>query len=182
MCLAGILAVGTVHAHHNSAAVFSTDDIEIEGVVTEFNFKNPHLNIILVVTDENGVETEWMATGPGPTPFRRWGWTLDTVQQATSIRPLWISQHDDRLVFEYEEFAARRVIHLDGRGPGSEEHTLFGHPLARYEGDALIIETTRLLGNLSGPLGNALSDRASSSRQSKIGSGRTDGANRGRRR
>ena len=286
MCLAGILAAGTVHAHHNSAAVFSTADVEIEGFVTEFNFKNPHLNIILAVADENGVETEWMATGPGPTPFRRWGWTPDTVQpgqylrifgrksrdggpmvlmdapdihggriveldpadgsivrtiagsstvsrpsreaatataiptldlrhgdgrpnlngmwlgsrdglgrdnpplnaraaaeqarfdpfeddpaftecadaglvrQATSIRPLRITQHDNRLVFEYEEFAARRVIYLDGRGPESEEHTLFGHPLARYEGDALIIETTQLLGNLSGPLGNALSDRA----------------------
>ena len=65
MCLAGVLATGTVHAHHTAAAVFSTDDIEIEGFVTEFNFKNPHLNIVLAVTDENGVETEWMATGPG---------------------------------------------------------------------------------------------------------------------
>ena len=227
MCLAGILGTGMVHSHHTSAAVFSTDDIEIEGLVTEFNFKNPHLNIILAVTDENGVETQWMATGPGPTPFRRWGWTPDTVQpgqylrifgrksrdrgpnlngmwlgsrdglgrdnpplnaraaaeqarfdpfeddpaftecadaglvrQATTIRPLRITQHDDRLVLEYEEFAARRVIYLDGRGPESNEHTLFGHHMARYEGDALIIETTQLLGNLSGPLGNALSDRA----------------------
>ena len=217
--LAGIIAAGTVHSHHTSAAVFSTDDIEIEGLVTEFNFKNPHLNIILAVTDENGVETQWMATGPGPTPFRRWGWTPDTVQPgqylrifgrksrdggpmvlmdaadihggriveldpadgsivrtisststvsrpsreattATTIRPLRITQHDDRLVLEYEEFAARRVIYLDGRGPESNEHTLFGHHMARYEGDALIIETTQLLGNLSGPLGNALSDRA----------------------
>ena len=287
MCLAGILAAGTVHAHHNSAAVFSTADVEIEGFVTEFNFKNPHLNIILAVTDENGVETEWMATGPGPTPFRRWGWTPDTVQpgqylrifgrksrdggpmvlmdapdihggriveldptdgsivrtiaststisrpsreaatataiptldlrhgdgrpnlngmwlgsrdglgrdnpplharagaeqarfdpfeddpaftecanaglvrQAATIRPLRISQYEGLLVFEYEEFAARRVIYLDGRGPESEEHTLFGHHMARYEDDALIIETTQLLSNLSGPLGNALSDQAS---------------------
>ena len=52
MSLAGIFAAGTVHAHHNSAAVFSTDDIEIEGFVIEFNIKNPHLNIILAVTDE----------------------------------------------------------------------------------------------------------------------------------
>ncbi len=286
MYLAGLLATGTVHAHHNSAAVFSTDDIEIEGFVTEFSFKNPHLNIILAVTDENGVETEWMATGPGPTPFRRWGWTPDTVQpgqylrifgrksrdggpmvlmdaadihggrivelnpadgtvvrtisststvsrpsrqataptviptfglrhgdgrpnldgmwlgsreglgrdnpplnaraaaeqarldpfeddpaftecadaglvrQATTIRPLLITQHDDRVILEYEEFGARRVIYLDGRGPETGDHTLFGHHVARYDGDALVIETTRLLGNLTGPDGNALSDQA----------------------
>ena len=86
MCLVGMLTTGTAHSHHTSAAVFSTDDIEIEGFVTEFNFKNPHLNIILVVTDENGVETEWMATGPGPTPFRRWGWTPDTIQPGQYLR------------------------------------------------------------------------------------------------
>ena len=194
MCLAGVLATGTVHAHHTAAAVFSTDDIEIEGFVTEFNFKNPHLNIVLAVTDENGVETEWMATGPGLDgmwlgsrqgigrnnpplnaraaaeqerfdPFEddpAFTECADAglVRQAATIRPLRITQHDDRLVFEYEEFAARRVIYLDGRGPEREEHTLFGYHTARYEGDALIIETTQLLGNLSGPLGNALSDRA----------------------
>lgn len=287
ICLAGLLATGTVLAHHNSAAVFSGDDIEIEGFVTEFNFKNPHLNIILTVTDEYGVVTEWMATGPGPTPFRRWGWTPDTVRagqylrifgrksrdggpmvlmdaadihggrivelnpadgtivrtitststvsrpsrqataptviptlelrhgdgrpnlegmwlgsreglgrdnppfnaraaaeqarfdafeddpaftecadaglvrQATTIRPFMITQHDDRVILEYEEFGARRVVRLDGRGPQTQEHTLFGHHMARYVGDALIIETTQLLGNLTGPDGNALSDQTS---------------------
>ncbi|HEY5624489.1 MAG TPA: hypothetical protein VIV14_12070, partial [Gammaproteobacteria bacterium] len=82
------------------------------------------------------------------------------VRQATTIRPLRITQHDDRVVFEYEEFAARRVIYLDGRGPETDKHTPFGHHIARYEDDALVIETTQLLGHLSGPLGNALSDQA----------------------
>ena len=285
VCLASALAAGNIQAHHTSAAVFSRDDIEIEGLVTEYNFKNPHINIILAVTDENGVETEWMATGPGPTPFRRWGWTPETIQpgqflrifgrksrdggpmllmeaddihggriveldpadgtvirtvsvsstvsrptrqeaaptviptlarrhadgrpnlqgmwlgsreglgrdnppfnaraaaeqarfdpftddpaftdcadaglvrQAATIRPLRILQHGDRVILEYEEFAARRVINLDGRGPETEDHTLFGHHTAHYEGDALVVETTQLLSNLSGPLGNLLSDR-----------------------
>ena len=48
---------------------------------------------------------------------------------------------------------------LDGRGPDSNEHTLFGHHVARYEGDALVIESSQLLGNLTGPIGNALSDQ-----------------------
>lgn len=284
--LAGVFAANAVHAHHTSAAVFSRDDMEIEGVVTEYNFKNPHINILITVTDGNGVETEWMVTGPGPTPFRRWGWTPDTlepgqhlrifgrksrdggpmvlmeaadihggrivdlnpadgtvvrtvsssstvsrpsrqaetpeaiptlplrlndgrpnlegmwlgsrdglgrddppfnaraaeeqdtfdpfvndpaftdcadaglVRQAATIRPLQITQQDDRVVFEYEEFAARRIIHLDERAPETDEHTPFGHHIARYEDDALIIETTQLLGGLSGPLGNVLSDQA----------------------
>ncbi len=284
--LAGVFAASFVHAHHTSAAVFSRDDIEIEGVVTEYNFKNPHINILIAVTDGNGVETEWMVTGPGPTPFRRWGWSPDTIEpgqylrvfgrksrdggpmvlmeaadihggriveldpadgtvlravtssstvsrptrqaeapraiptlplrlsdgrpnleglwlgsreglgrddppfnsraaeeqerfdpfeddpaftdcadaglvrQATTIRPFRITQQDDRVVFEYEEFAARRIIYLNGRAPETDEHTAFGHHTARYEDDSLTIETTQLLGDLSGPLGNALSDQA----------------------
>ena len=286
ICFVGMPVSNVAQAHHRSSAVFSADDIEIEGLVTEFNFKNPHLNIILTVTDEKGVETEWMATGPGPTPFRRWGWTPDTVRpgqflrifgrksrdggpmilmeeadihggkiveisptdrvvlrtvsstsdisrpsremttsttiptlnlrhndgrpnlngmwlgsrdglgrdnppfnvqaaaaqntfdpfeddpaftecadaglvrQATTIRPLRITQHDDRLVFEYEEFAARRVIYLDERDPETSENTLFGYHIARYEGDTLVIESNQLLANLTGPRGNALSDQA----------------------
>ena len=115
MCLAGVLATGTVHAHHTAAAVFSTDDIEIEGYVTEFNFKNPHLNIILAVTDENGVETEWMATGPGPTPFRRWGWTADTVKPGQFLRIFGRKSRDDgpMLLMEATDIHGGKIVELD---------------------------------------------------------------------
>ena len=115
MCLAGVLATGTVHAHHTAAAVFSTDDIEIEGYVTEFNFKNPHLNIILAVTDENGVETEWMATGPGPTPFRRWGWTADTVKPGQYLRIFGRKSRDDgpMLLMEATDIHGGKIVELD---------------------------------------------------------------------
>ena len=63
-----ILTVPSAYAHHAWAAVFTEETMEIEGVVTEYNFKNPHVNIMLSVTDENGVETEWMATGRIYTP------------------------------------------------------------------------------------------------------------------
>ena len=68
------------HAHHAWAAVFTEEKMNIEGYVTEYNFKNPHVNIMLSVTDESGLETEWMATGPAASPFRSWGWTEDTVK------------------------------------------------------------------------------------------------------
>ena len=264
-------------AHHAAGAVFTDEEIEVEGIVSEFNFVNPHVNIMLDVTDETGAETRWMVTGPAAPPMRRWGWTADTVQpgqlirfagkksrtgapmlliesaeiqsgrfveldpadgsiirrlqetpddsqapdasidvaltledgrpnlsgmwlgglgrtpnpppdfneagaarqaefdalndpafaecadhglvrQAMSGHPLRITQNDDHLVFEYEQGAATRVIRLDGRGPESDEHTDYGHHVARYDGDALVIETTQLTGRLTGTRGNALSD------------------------
>ena len=273
-----LLGAAPAHAHHAWAAVFTDEYTEIEGYVTEYNFKNPHVNIMLSVTDEDGVETEWMATGPAAPPFRRWGWSGDTVEVGQYLRlrgrtsrtgapmivlvgddiqngrlleldpsdgsvvravvgdvaettepvalaalpltiedgrpnftgmwlggprdrrpsppfneagaalqaefdalndpafatcsdpglvrqaaftphPMRVMQYDDRVVFEYEEHGGRRVIYLDGRGPETSRHTRFGHHAARYEGDTLIIESSRLLGNLANGGGNALSDR-----------------------
>ena len=264
-------------AHHAAGAVFTDEEIEVEGIVSEFNFVNPHVNIMLNVTDETGALTEWMVTGPAAPPMRRWGWTAETLQpgqlirfagkksrtgapmlliesaeiqggrfveldpvdgsiirrlqeapddsqapdpsvavaltlddgrpnlaglwlgglgrtprpppplnetgaalqsdfdalndpafaecadhglvrQAMSGHPLRITQNDDHLVIEYEQGAATRVIHLDGRGPASDEHTDYGHHVARYEGDALVIESTQLSGRLTGTQGNAHSD------------------------
>ena len=264
-------------AHHAAGAVFTDEEIEVEGVVTEYNFVNPHVNIMLNVTDESGAETLWMVTGPAAPPMRRWGWTPETLQpgqlirfagkssrtgaamlliesaeiqsgrfveldpadgsvirrlqeapddsqapdasmavaltlddgrpnlgglwlgglgrtpnpppsfnevgaalqagfdalndpafaecadhglvrQAMSGHPLRITQNDDHLLFEYEQGAATRIIHLDGWGPVSDEHTDYGHHVARYGGDALVIESSQLLGRLTGTRGNALSD------------------------
>ena len=81
------------------------------------------------------------------------------VRQATSIRPMKITQFDDRVVLEYEEFGAQRVIYLDGRKSENDQHSLYGSHVASYDGDVLTIETNQLLGNLSSQFGNALSDQ-----------------------
>jgi len=278
VCFSAMLTAPSVQAHHAWAGVFTLETMEIEGYVTEYNFRNPHVNIMLSVTDEDGVETEWMATGPAAPPFRRWGWTEDTVgvgqylqltgrksrtgapmivmvgddiqsgkfleldpadgsiirrvvgtvnesqapavvaslpltlsdgrvnltgtwlggprggrppaplnevgaalqadfdalndpafatcsdpglvrQVAFTPHPMRVMQYDDRVVFEYEEHGGRREIFLDGRGPETAEHSRFGHHVARYEGDELIIESTQLLGNLASGGGNAMSDQ-----------------------
>jgi hypothetical protein len=276
--LGAMLAAHSAHAHHAWAAVFTEETMDIEGYVTEYNFKNPHVNIMLSVADENGVETEWMATGPAASPFRSWGWSEETVevgqylqltgrksrtgapmivliaddirngnllqlnpadgsiirsvvgtvtesqaptevaslpltlsdgrvnltgtwlsgprgrrepppfnevgaalqanfdalndpafatcsppglvrQVAGTPHPMRITQYDDRVVFEFEEHGGRREVFLDGREPETSEHTRFGHPTARYQGNELIIETNQLLGNLANNGGNALSDQ-----------------------
>ena len=82
-------------------------------------------------------------------------------QAALTPHPVRVTQNDDHVILEYEEYAGRRVIYLDDqREPPANQHTNFGHSVAYYEGDALVIETTQLLGNLSNPLGLLLSDQA----------------------
>lgn len=274
-------------AHHAADAAFTSKEIQIEGVVTEFNFVNPHVNIILNITDEDGEEMLWMVTAAAPSSLRRTGWFRDSIQvgqnlrvtgmesrqgrpmifvateywdggailevnpadgsvvralsgaseritdgsipsqislsltlsdgrpnftghwkkldsvhavdaspgrnnpllnnraklqqagfdpvndpsytacaphglvrQASSIQPLRIMQYVDRVVFDYEEGAAQRVVYLGERQSHTNGNkTDLGDSIARYEGETLVVESSQLLSNLTGILGNALSDQ-----------------------
>jgi len=80
-------------------------------------------------------------------------------QAAFTPHPVRVTQNDDHVILEYEEYAGRRVIYLDGRGPQTAERTNLGHSVAHYDGDTLVIETTQLLGNYTSPRGHPLSDQ-----------------------
>ena len=82
-----ITAICPVQAHHAAAATFDTfQTTEIEGYVKEFSFRNPHITIRLAVTDENGAESEWVATAPAVAGFRRWGWTDAMLEEGQYVR------------------------------------------------------------------------------------------------
>jgi hypothetical protein len=285
--LFGLLVPAISIAHHSVVAPFTNEEIQIEGVVTEFNFVNPHVNIILNITDENGAETLWMATTQAPDNLRRTGWSLDSirvgqvlrvagmkcrqgrpmilvdrdrlddggilelnpadgsvvralsgaseritdgpalgqislpstlsdlrpnftgywakhpsvrardaspgrntpplndrakliqagydpandpsytecaahglVRQTSSAKPLRITQYADRVVFGYEEGAAQRVVYLgEHQSSAKSNKTDLGYSIARYEGERLVIESNRLLSNLTSWRGNELSDQ-----------------------
>ena len=53
-----LLGTSPAQAHHELGAAFIDDEISIEGTVVEYNFKNPHANIILSVDDTLVVETD----------------------------------------------------------------------------------------------------------------------------
>ena len=274
-----VLGSVSVQAHHAAAATFDTSQTtELEGYVKEFRFNNPHVSVVLTVMDENGVETEWVATAPAVAGFRRWGWTENMLEEGQYVRlvgrkarhngpmiliertdieggkllelnpddgslvrvlegpkpdqtpdlaipdlrlanglpnlsgtwlalapgsdaqvrnrpeftaagqalqdawdptkdPAFLSceprglqrtvsgqtmrftQTDDYVLIEQEDNSTPRLIYLDGRGPTTTEHSLRGHSVAHYEGDALVIETTQLLSGASSGRGTILSDQ-----------------------
>ena len=82
------------------------------------------------------------------------------VRQAGSTpHPARMTQLEDRIILEYEEYGGRREILLNAPAPGDVEHTNLGYSTARYDGNTLVIETSRLLGNYTGPGGNPVSDQ-----------------------
>ena len=276
LALVSVIVSGTsALAHHSFQATFKSDaKIHVEGVVTRFSFRNPHIIVYLDGTNEYGSVTQWMSEGGAATLMRRAGWDRNTLKPGDRVRvygdsthdgspmvsidsveildpgsmavmktlgetgsganaptekaapmplmledgrpnlsgawtnhgmeggrpgppnliynatgkalqatwdkandpqvfcdpqgvvrqlntphPLRITQLDDRVIIEYEEYAGRREIFLGSGSPTVGEKSHLGDSLARYEGDALVIETVNLLANPGSPDGYLLGDQ-----------------------
>jgi Family of unknown function (DUF6152) len=60
--LALMMGTLTAHAHHSQAGIFnSRETVEITGVIKSVSWRNPHGQILLDVTDDNGDVVEWDA-------------------------------------------------------------------------------------------------------------------------
>ena len=70
-CLA--LAAATVSAHHSSTEYDKELSVPVSGVLKEVYFENPHVRLVLDVTDEKGATVEWKMEGQPPGWYRRAG-------------------------------------------------------------------------------------------------------------
>ena len=85
--LSGIgLSVNTAHSHHSFAASFTEEEIQTEGFVSEYLFRNPHVIIYLIENNDAGGTTRWMAEGAAATGMRRAGWSTDTIEVGEYVR------------------------------------------------------------------------------------------------
>ncbi len=82
-------------SHHAFAATFTSDaPITVEGEVTRFSFRNPHVLVVFEVTNDDGSKTEWVGEGYSATTLRRQGWSNDTFSIGDRIRIGGDSTHD----------------------------------------------------------------------------------------
>jgi hypothetical protein len=81
------LSVSTsAFAHHSFAVFFDTDDkvFEVTGVVKDFQFRNPHGVITILVPKGNG-SVIWRAETNSPSILRRRGWTPQSLQVGDKV-------------------------------------------------------------------------------------------------
>ncbi len=77
--LAALLSLPAL-AHHNYRLRFDYDAmITVTGVVTKFDWKNPHVEFFMDVEDENGDVSNWLMPTGAPGVLTRNGITPDTV-------------------------------------------------------------------------------------------------------
>ncbi len=67
-------SLGSVFAHHSHGNYQIGQEIQVQGVVTEFHFANPHVWVFVDVENEIGETEDWALEGGGAASFRNAGW------------------------------------------------------------------------------------------------------------
>lgn len=66
----GVLLAGAVQAHHNMSALFDFNNrVTMTGTLTKFDWRNPHIQLIVEVNKDGQMET-WTLEGPPPIFFK----------------------------------------------------------------------------------------------------------------
>jgi hypothetical protein len=80
------LSAGPTLGHHSFAMFDRDNQIDLEGVVQEFRFANPHTFIYLVVKQDDGSTVAWSLEGQSPSILAREGWTSRTLKPGDELR------------------------------------------------------------------------------------------------
>jgi polyisoprenoid-binding protein YceI len=87
LLLLPFVQVDNAEAHHAFAADYEAGkEGEVEGVITEVIYKNPHARYYLEVTNEDGSKELWDLQTMNLMMLGRVGWTKDTLQVGDSVK------------------------------------------------------------------------------------------------
>ena len=89
LLFSSVAAVYSANAHHSQAPFFDQSrDVEIEGVVQRFDYRNPHAILYVEVTNAEGSVEVWTLQFASLAVLIRAGITSDVVQPGDRIRAI----------------------------------------------------------------------------------------------
>jgi hypothetical protein len=118
-----VLAVGGASAAlaHHSAAMFDfTRSAELEGVVKDIRVINPHMSLVLVVTDAKGAH-DVSFEGHSVNNFYRAGWRPDSVKVGDKIKVRFAPRKDGHDGGFVNAFTTAQGKEIGFRPPGRTE-------------------------------------------------------------
>jgi len=83
--VAGLVLVLPASGHHSPAAFDGDAVITVQGTVTRFDFKNPHVYIYMDSMDDSGGAIAWEIESDWMTELRRLGWSADSLAPGDQI-------------------------------------------------------------------------------------------------
>jgi hypothetical protein len=106
-----ILTAAGASAHHAFSPVYDAKrTIDVEGVVTQFRFVNPHAMLLMDVTDKKtGKVVKWNVEFAGRLNLEEAGWTAESIKVGERVKvtgnPAWKSE---------QRMAFVRLVRADG--------------------------------------------------------------------
>ena len=82
---ASCLAVVPVWAHHSGTMFDDTKEITVTGIVTEFQYTNPHSWLLIDVKEKDGKTTTWGFEAEGPSTLTRAGIRPSDFKAGTKV-------------------------------------------------------------------------------------------------
>jgi hypothetical protein len=84
--VAGMLVVSvSLMAHHGQAGYNTTEKVTVSGLVTDFQFVNPHSIVHLDVKDDKGETQAWQGELTSPNHLIRADWTSTTLKPGDKV-------------------------------------------------------------------------------------------------
>jgi len=75
-----IVVIGSASAHHSTGALFDLEkEVILEGTISRYEWKNPHLYFYVERTDDAGKTEEWRVEAGPLSIMRRLGWARDSL-------------------------------------------------------------------------------------------------------
>lgn len=81
-----VMLSGPVFAHHGFSAYDATKTVTVMGIVTDFEFVNPHVQLYFDVKDDNGDVQHWGGELATPNVMvRKGGWNSKTLKTGDEV-------------------------------------------------------------------------------------------------
>lgn len=108
----------SVQAHHSFAIYDSENPITLSGVLREHRWTNPHAAVVLIVTNEDGSETDWVLDQGPVNMLSRQGWTRDTLNPGDLLTVEFDPLHSGQPggLLQSWEFTNEPQVELSGAG------------------------------------------------------------------
>ena len=84
--LGSALVTSASLAHHSFAMFDTTQQTDLEGVVQDFQWTNPHCWVDLMVVEKSGKSAKWALEAQSPSMMHRKGWTKESLTRGARIK------------------------------------------------------------------------------------------------
>jgi uncharacterized protein YdeI (BOF family) len=112
---ASLLISAPAFAHHSMSMYDRGHYTTFKATIAEFDWINPHSQIVFTATDDHGNAVRWVAEGPGPNRLASHGWNKDSLKPGDQVTIVGNVNKDGSPTMRFEKIIFANGQTLEGR-------------------------------------------------------------------